>query len=626
MKKNKKKKFRDLDEYNKEYNNNLTKKQNNDTFSKYDKEESNNIKKKNDFKSSLDKLIFLFPNFTPDLIQDTYEENDNNYSKTKEFLTKLAEEEDDNKNNEENKINVNNNIINDSNKINEEEKDRNNNNLKNNIDITYMAKFEVFDDNEFLGGNQEKNKENKKEKEKENIDTNDYLVKSKDKNKKEYCSIFNEETITNNNNNINCSTNNPLKDEIVIDEYLWQDYIVFLCECFPFYTREEIISKICEYNFDTDKAILDLLNDKNINFQQSEDDYENMEIIDSDEIISNFVSYENGQKSDFDINLLKENSVQKAIEEQIKNENSKKKNKFYDDDIDYVIEDNNKKEKEKEVEEYFINTPIDEIKTPAYKEDLKKLIKHFPLQDEFVIKWAYYQYLDYKETYKYLSRKDENNLFGLRHLLLSKNNITDTKSQVKRNNNKKNKKTTNKYIDEEEERQFEIFKKIINKKPINWKLEECSNVNLNDYMAVRKRLILEARNSFNNQKYKNGQILMAKAKRYKQEIDQLYKKQKYQQFLHNNDSRYRNSNEIDLHGLDVRESKYIIDKKIKALKEKKIENNLKSISLTIITGTGSHSAGHQSVLFPNLLEWLKGRDKLSAYGDLNKGSIFVTIY
>ena len=51
------------------------------------------------------------------------------------------------------------------------------------------------------------------------------------------------------------------------------------------------------------------------------------------------------------------------------------------------------------------------IKYRKAKEDLKKLIKHFPLQDEFVIKWAYYQFLDYKETYKYLSRKDENTIF-----------------------------------------------------------------------------------------------------------------------------------------------------------------------------------------------------------------------
>ena len=60
---------------------------------------------------------------------------------------------------------------------------------------------------------------------------------------------------------------------------------------------------------------------------------------------------------------------------------------------------------------------------------------------------------------------------------------------------------------------------------------------------------------------------MAKAKRYKQEIDKIYKKHKIQQFIQNNEN--RNYNEINLHFLNVQESKYIIDRKIKLLKEKK---------------------------------------------------------
>ena len=46
-------------------------------------------------------------------------------------------------------------------------------------------------------------------------------------------------------------------------------------------------------------------------------------------------------------------------------------------------------------------------------------------------------------------------------------------------------------------------------------------------MAVRKRLIMEAKNAYGNKQYKNGQILMAKAKRYKQEIDKIYKNNKF---------------------------------------------------------------------------------------------------
>ena len=48
--------------------------------------------------------------------------------------------------------------------------------------------------------------------------------------------------------------------------------------------------------------------------------------------------------------------------------------------------------------------------------------------------------------------------------------------------------------------------------------------------------------------------------------------------------------------------------------------------MTIITGTASHSACHQFILFPNLIQWLRNRDKLSVKGELNKGFIYVTIY
>ena len=233
--------------------------------------------------------------------------------------------------------------------------------------------------------------------------------------------------------------------------------------------------------------------------------------------------------------------------------------------------------------------------------------------------------MNYQMTYKYFSKKDDTKNVGLKSLLNSSNDkynfSYNRNAQVKRYNNKK---PVNKYQNLEEKRQFEIFKKIIDKKPINWKLEEDKNYNLNDYMAVRKRLIIEAKNAYGNKQYKNGQILMAKAKRYKQEIDKIYKNNKIQQFAQNNEN--RNSNEIDLHGLNVQESKYIIDRKIKSLKEKKIENNLKSISLTIITGTGSHSVGHRPVLYPSLLDWLRNRDKLSVKGEISKGMIFVTIY
>ena len=600
------------------------------------------------------------------MIQELFEDNEKNFSRTKDILKKLSEEEfginekidyqnNQNLNNNEN-INNNNDMIIEEN-INGINKDNKNNieknnelKNKNNIDITHFAKFEVVDNNEFerlekekkiekendnLKGNNNTNDKflldlkdkNKNDNHKENNSTNyNFLLDLKDKNKKEYYSIFNEEP----NNNSNISNNNyKLKDETVIDDYLFDQNIEFLCECFPDYNREQIIKKICDFNFDIDNVVQDILNETTIDFNQNDDDLVNSDITDKAQILSNFLSFEKGKEKEFNMELFQENLVQFEIEEMIKKENIKKKNNFNNEDNDIIIDSNQNNNNDKETEEFFLYKNIDEIKTPIIKEDLKKLIKHFPLEEEFNIKLVYYQYMDYNLTYHYFSNKDGSKIIGLKSLLDSKDNKNysfnnGNKNYVKRYNNNKNKHSINKYNELEEQRQFEIFKKIIDNKPINWKFEKDYNVNLNDYIAVRKRLFMEAKNAYANKNFKNGQILMAKARRYHQEIDKIYKNQRINNFLHN----YENigGNEIDLHGLTVPESKFIIDKKLQTLKLKKIDNDLKKISMVIITGTGSHSAGHKSVLYPNLMEWLKNRDKLSVSGDLTKGLIFVTIY
>ena len=628
----KRKKFQDYDVY--------TKNQNNDTFSKYEIEDKEELKNNNNnnFKSSLDKLIFLFPNFSSDLVKEMYEDNENNFSRTKDLLKRLSEEElainqkDLNQDNN-NEININNNenvinnmiIENDNFEDNYKDNKEKNNFQKNKIeDITHLANFEIAESGEYLENINDKKDINKNKiinsLKNDNEDYKDYknLLDKKEKNKNEYYSVFNEETNYNNNCNNNC----PLREEIVIDDYLFEENIKFLSEIFPFYTRDEIIAKLCDSNFDVDSLVLALLKEANSNTPQNDDDLANLDLTDKDEILSNFLTFENGEQTDFDFDLFQENLVQKEIEEIIKRDNIKKQNN--ENNINFLEE--NEEIKGNETEEFFLNKKVDDIKTPKIKEDIKKLIKHFPLEEEFNIKLVYYQYMNYQMCYKYFSNKDDVKIVGLKSLLNSLNNKKNFSysegCQVKKYN--KNKKVFNKYEDIEKKRQYEIFKKIIDKKPINWKLEEDNNYNLDDYMAVRKRLILEARNAYSNQKFKNGQILMAKAKRYKQEIDKIYKNHKIQQFAQNNES--RNSNEIDLHGLNVQESKYIIDKKIKSLKQKKMENNLKSISLNIITGRGLHSMGHQPILFSNLLDWLTGREKLRARGDLSQGIIFVTIY
>jgi len=625
-----KKKFVELDLNKINNNDNFSKKQNNDTFPKEEP------KKKSEFKSSLDKLIFLFPNFSSDLIKEVYEENENNYSRTKDMLRQLSEEEFGNNNNNQNFINnenVNNNsdMIIEENIINQNNKDNNQNNIgknndsknKNNIDITHYAKFEVVSNNEFEKIPETENKNNNNNKNENNIkdNYNNKIEKIKDN----YSSLFNDEQYENNSNI--CNNNYKPKEEITIEDYLFDQNIEFLSECFPNYSREQIIKKICDFNFDIDSVILDILKETHLYLTETEDDYANIEITDKDEILSNFIPYDSDKQNEFDIEQFKENLVQKQIEEMIKKENNKKHNNLYDDD-DMQCENIQDSKGEGKNEEFFLYKRIDEIKTPKIKEDLKKLINHFPLEDEFNIKLVYYQYNDYNLSYQYFSNKDGNKVIGLKSLIDSLNNKSNfaytngNSNNVKRYNNKP-KKESNKSNEDEEKRQYEIFKKIIDNKPINWKFEEDKNINLNDYIAVRKRLFLEAKNAYANKKPKDGQILMARAKRYQQEIDKIYKNQRINKFLNADNN---NTNEIDLHGLTLPESKYIIDKKIQSLKDKKIEYNLKSITIVIITGTGSHSVGHKSVLYPNLMEWLKNRDKLGVKGDFDKGQIFVTIY
>ena len=625
-----KKKFVELDLNKINNNDNFSKKQNNDTFPKEEP------KKKSEFKSSLDKLIFLFPNFSSDLIKEVYEENENNYSRTKDMLRQLSEEEFGNNNNNQNFINnenVNNNsdMIIEENIINQNNKDNNQNNIgknndsknKNNIDITHYAKFEVVSNNEFEKIPETENKNNNSNKNENNIkdNYNNKIEKIKDN----YSSLFNDEQYENNSNI--CNNNYKPKEEITIEDYLFDQNIEFLSECFPNYSREQIIKKICDFNFDIDSVILDILKETHLYLTETEDDYANIEITDKDEILSNFIPYDSDKQNEFDIEQFKENLVQKQIEEMIKKENNKKHNNLYDDD-DMRCDNIQDNKGEGKNEEFFLYKRIDEIKTPKIKEDLKKLINHFPLEDEFNIKLVYYQYNDYNLSYQYFSNKDGNKVIGLKSLIDSLNNKSNfaytngNSNNVKRYNNKP-KKESNKSNEDEEKRQYEIFKKIIDNKPINWKFEEDKNINLNDYIAVRKRLFLEAKNAYANKKPKDGQILMARAKRYQQEIDKIYKNQRINKFLNADNN---NTNEIDLHGLTLPESKYIIDKKIQSLKDKKIEYNLKSITIVIITGTGSHSVGHKSVLYPNLMEWLKNRDKLGVKGDFDKGQIFVTIY
>jgi DNA-nicking Smr family endonuclease len=104
---------------------------------------------------------------------------------------------------------------------------------------------------------------------------------------------------------------------------------------------------------------------------------------------------------------------------------------------------------------------------------------------------------------------------------------------------------------------------------------------------------------------------MARARRYKLEINKLVETRKIKIFMRNNrDNNIINminnrEHYIDLHGLSYEEAKMIVLKKISDIKAKQDSGVITSMILNIITGVGHHSKNNQPVLFPKLQAFLK---------------------
>ena len=624
-KKNKGKKYKDFDpdEY--------IKKQNNKSCSKLDKQENNdnsknNQKQKISFKNPLEKLVFYFPNFSRDFVEDVYNENNQNYSRSKDALIKLSEEE------------KNENTINDHEMQIEEEEEhthkKKSGKKKKYKDISEYSNFDVvasFEDIEdddkkdihYINDDEEEkekninNKNNEIKNEIRNNDNTEYnkLLSIKEKNGKEYSTVFNNDDFDNNNNNIIINTpNSNLRDEPMIDDYLFDQNIEFLCNCFPEYKREEIVKKICDLNFDINNVVSNILNEK---YQRTPNDEDNKNFLEEDEIEAILANYEDNEEEMIDDDFIK---FQKNIEDSIKIENINKKNNIYSND-DYDMKTNVNDDKTQEKEEDFLSKKIDDIQTPQIRNDLKKLINNFPKEDEYTLKLFYLSSMDYKTTFDIFDKKDGTKNLELKMFM---NNLKNKNNEPKSHKNNKPKKI-NQYISEDEKRRRNILKNILENKPINWNLEKEKNINEKDFVAIRNRLYKEAQNFRAAKKYSTGNLLLNKAKRYQQEIESIARNRGINTFFNNN--RYNNnSKQIDLHGLTVPDSKYIVETKIEQLRKKKMEDNLKEISLTIITGRGSHSYDGKSALFHGLIYWLNDKDKIKADGRENEGVIIVHIY
>ena len=305
-----KKKFIDFDSY--------TNSCNNDTSENY-----SNIKSGEEYKTPLEELQTLFPDFPSDLIEDIYISNQRSFNKTKNSLLEMKKE----KPIEKDYLFID---------INKEYQIENYENIKpfknknkNVEDITDLAnfKYENYNDGCFETSkkNQEKIidknenneciKENNFEEKKENEEYNNNNINSKDekKEKNEYTSVFESELQKE-------DYISPIMfgDEITIDDSMFDYYINIFQEIFPNYSRETITQRICDNDFDIDKTVLSFF-DKGIEKNATLKDLENYKISNEEEILCNFSTFNSFNENNINIEAMINNNVQKEIEQKIKN-------------------------------------------------------------------------------------------------------------------------------------------------------------------------------------------------------------------------------------------------------------------------------------------------------------------
>ena len=530
--------------------------------------QSSKVKSGKEYKTPLENLISLYPSLSSDLIEDIFIDNDRNFVTTKQALDEMCKNEEPLK--EDNKI-VDINSYDYSTNYNDKEK----------IDLTKFAKFEIDSD---VNYNEQNIEEDMKE-----IDINNDNSNKKMTKQSEYKTVF----------NVDKKIVTPIgeKGDFIIDDFLLDDYVKLLCEIFPNYTRKDIMKKICEMDFDVDKVVMSFFD-----YAPSQEELktmENFEFTNKEEILSNFSSFDMYNNNKINIDAIEEHNLQKEIEEQIKKQSQDNKNNYKQ----------NSNNNEQEQEEYFLDKPISQIKTKEIRNDLTKLSKQFPFEDEFTLKWIYYQYMNYNQSYNYLSQKNKVS-YGLKSIVDS---IDQSKSSKPIEKPKQNYSYSN--SNPEAKKRSRIISSIISENPSNWRFRKEDNVNIADYQSIRRQLIIQAQHAFASKKYQEANAIMAKARRYKQEINQLMERKRIATFMKNNEHLYNenlfndNHHIVDLHGLSLEESKMVVSKKCRDLLEKKENEDINRITLCLITGRGSHSKDKIPVLLPGLTAWIKSKTR-----------------
>lgn len=376
---------------------------------------------------------------------------------------------------------------------------------------------------------------------------------------------------------------NELKSfEGLIEENCIEFYLSVLEELFPSKDREELLQVIFDKNFDIDNVIIYFI-----------DELE--EKSNKEEIEKNF-SIENSLK-DINYNLLNTNNLQEDLLKVVKLDEAKEnlKSKIYNEENFPYLDQSHKSSniENQRDDEFFLNKPINSIHNKKIKDNLKKLLKKYPLLDEFQIKWIYYQLMNYKLTVEYIDKNNDIIKVSKIQELFTNCSLSENIKEDKLDKDKESNHYTQKYLTN-----------ILNSNTDNFSIK--NNLSLNEYNSIRKQLYNLASNCWRNGNYKEGRLIIDKAKMYNTHIINLIKN-KETKILKDLNLR---SNVIDLHGLRVKECKILIKKKLHNLKNslQNGDNDWKNNYINIITGVGHHSK-NGAVLLPRLSEWLHNQSE-----------------
>lgn len=366
-------------------------------------------------------------------------------------------------------------------------------------------------------------------------------------------------------------------------------FLDILSSYFPMTKRQNILEALCNKDYDLEATLETLLEN-----QDSDNglDIDFLEINKADqEFLDNFKEY----------------NIQSDIYKGIKKDNLKSQinSMLYSEDqfpcLDKEGLNHGKTpQDESELSENFLKKDIKDIKNKKIKEDLRKLIENFPFVDENDIKLLYYQFMSVSQTSNYLvSQGAKEDKKGKLHSLLQQNKAYPQQSKVVVDNNQ--------------------FREVNNHREIKDNYNFYSNQNsevisLRKINELREMMIKKISIAWRSGNKDGARKLLNEAKQERARIMEMMNNRKLM-IECDNISHISKFNEVDLHGFTVSESKLIVSRKIRKIKEAYdcAEISHKQVVLSIITGKGNHSKNNSSILFPAIKEWVE-----NAYPEMAK--------